>query len=1203
MNQNRRQKGLLVGLTRFPALPASRGTFRPRFEFHILASARDRYRFDQELFTTSGNVILPDFRAARVFAQKMNAVREAATHPERAVKAGQINAMGLIDEIFHYVLRLYEEATNPGVFSRALASLQKECGETNVRKTLLMFGALFPPREVYRGTKDLKTFLSEKSGPKPNPEVLLEEMILLYFSNANPAFEPFRELFDDGELGAGSQYRRVTALLEDFFRGKKRFGPGNQSIFDLLRAPILSSPHSLEGQLEFIKRQWGLVLSEKFLAKLLGAGDLLKEEANPLFPPGGTRPPTVVPNYPPWNSDAAGGADQARFTADLDWMPRIVILAKNTYVWLDQLSKKYRRPISRIDQVPDEELDQLARWNITGLWLIGIWERSSASQKIKQMTGNPEAVASAYSVYDYEIAAELGGEEAFLNLRHRAWQRGIRMAGDMVPNHMGIYSRWMIEHPDYFIQSEESPFPNYRFSGSNLSEHSGVDIRIEDGYWTRRDAAVVFRRVDTRSGQTRYVYHGNDGTNMPWNDTAQLDFLKSHVREEVIRTILHVARKFSIIRFDAAMTLTRQHFQRLWYPQPGSGGDIPSRSDHAMTKEEFDRMFPVEFWREVVDRINAEMPETLLLAEAFWLLEGYFVRTLGMHRVYNSAFMHMLMGEENAKYRALIKNTLAFNPEILKRYVNFMSNPDEETAIEQFGRDDKYFGVAVMMLTLPGLPMLAHGQIEGFKEKYGMEYKRAYYDETPDEDLVRRHERELFPLMRNRRLFSHVVNFELYDFTGAGGGVNENVFAYSNMDGGDRALICYHNKYEEAAGWIRTAVPKVESSEQESGKRLETRNLAEGLALDTESGVFYLFKDRKSGLEYIRSGRELRDHGLFVRLGAFQYQVFMDFRRVEDHRGEYGVLAAELDGRGVPDLEGSFLDMRLRPVHDAFSLLVGEGNLAWLRALCSGQGMGPGSTEGREALLAAYASFLGVATRFLGDALGEAEALTELGKRLESLEILAGPATEEAGKGGKSRKKSGKKLSPDPLRLIETPEDLALLFAWLVTSGLGRVISPEIIPLESSSIFERLKLEAEIHPLLGEGIHAEGSPGSGHPTVNRLRLLIRFQMTFAQATEEETLGAVKELLDDAAVQSDLRANVYKGVHYYNRESFDSLMDWLFLVGMVIGGSIGAIPVAYAWLLKVKADSERSGYRLEELKGLLLVNDLKEPVAAAGSRSL
>ncbi len=102
-------------------------------------------------------------------------------------------------------------------------------------------------------------------------------------------------------------------------------------------------------------------------------------------------------------------------------------------------------------------------------------------------------------------------------------------------------------------------------------------------------------------------------------------------------------------------------------------------------------------------------------------MEGYFVRTLGMHRVYNSAFMVMLRDEDNAKYRSVIKNTLEFDPDIMKRYVNFMSNPDERTAIDQFGKGDKCFGVATMMATLPGLPMFGHGQIEGFTEKYGMD--------------------------------------------------------------------------------------------------------------------------------------------------------------------------------------------------------------------------------------------------------------------------------------------------------------------------------------------------------------------------------------------------------------------------------------------------------------------------------------------------
>src|SRR5690606_39027703 len=106
----------------------------------------------------------------------------------------------------------------------------------------------------------------------------------------------------------------------------------------------------------------------------------------------------------------------------------------------------------------------------------------------------------------------------------------------------------------------------------------------------------------------------------------------------------------------------KRHFQRLWFPRPGEGGAIPSRAEHGMTQAEFDAAMPQEFWREVVDRLSVEAPDTLLLAEAFWLMEGYFVRTLGMHRVYNSAFMNMLKSEENLNYRTTIKNVLEFSP-------------------------------------------------------------------------------------------------------------------------------------------------------------------------------------------------------------------------------------------------------------------------------------------------------------------------------------------------------------------------------------------------------------------------------------------------------------------------------------------------------------------------------------------------------------
>jgi hypothetical protein len=384
----------------------------------------------------------------------------------------------------------------------------------------------------------------------------------------------------------------------------------------------------------------------------------------------------------------------------------------------------------------------------------------------------------------------------------------------------------------------------------------------------------------------------------------------------VIRTILEVARRFPVIRFDAAMVLAKKHIERLWWPEPGHGGAIPSRSEHAMTRAEFERLMPHEFWREVVDRVAAEAPDTLLLAEAFWLLEGYFVRTLGMHRVYNSAFMHMLRDEDNAGYRKVIRDTIEFDPEILKRYVNFMTNPDEETAIDQFGTGDKYFGVATLLATMPGLPMVGHGQVEGFTEKYGMEFQRAQRDEQPNEGLIARFEREIVPLLHERRRYAGAADFRLYDVIADGGAALDDVFAYTNGRGADRSLVVYHNRFASVAGWVHDAVPFAVKADDGS-KTAGRATLAEALEVTPDDGAFVAFREARSGLEYLRSARELSERGLLVELDAYRAFVFGSFRELRvTADARWSELAGELGGRGVSSLDDALADLRLRPVHD-----------------------------------------------------------------------------------------------------------------------------------------------------------------------------------------------------------------------------------------------------------------------------------------------
>jgi glycosidase len=910
------------------------------FEFHISRQARERHKFAESLFSYNGNVILGSLAACRDFAHRMNQIRDVEKHPELTVQAGQLFAMGLIDEASHVVMARYREQFDPHVMTRALDWFGAQVGAENLDKLLLTFVEQFPGQSVMRGEETAAQWLAGQTGGMPHRAAALEELLLLWTANRNEAFKPFEELFDDRPLAEKTVYRQVTAQMPEYFATRPLIPlPGAKaiSLLDLLRLPALRSPRSLSDQLEIIRDLWKPLLGDALDRFLLMASEVLREEALAIWaqfnPPGARRGPQEWPAAAgkpevPTFSDAP--YEYERFSQDTAWMPEAVLIAKSTYVWLAQMSRQYGRHIGRLDEIPDEELQTLANRGLNSLWLIGVWERSRASKTIKQLCGNRDAVASAYSLFEYRIADDLGGDAAYINLRDRAYRHGIRLASDMVPNHMGIDSPWVIEHPDWFISRWDSPYPAYSFNGPDLSHDGRVEIKIEDHYYEQSDAAVVFRRRDKSSGETRYIYHGNDGTSFPWNDTAQLDYLNAAVREQVIQTILHVARLFPVIRFDAAMTLAKRHFHRLWFPGPGSSGAIPSRAEYGMDQAAFDRAMPHEFWREVVDRVAAEVPGTLLLAEAFWLMEGYFVRTLGMHRVYNSAFMIMLRDEDNAKYRSVIKNTIEFDPDIMKRYVNFMSNPDERTAIDQFGKGDKCFGVAVMMSTLPGLPMFGHGQIEGFTEKYGMEYRWPRYEENPDRWLVERHDREIAPLLKRRWLFAESANFLLYDFYHANGSVNEDVFAYSNRAGGERALVVYHNRFGDAHG----AVDFSASYADKGSGQLARRRLAEGLGLSGDRSTISAWRDSISGLEFLRRSADLLDKGLTLSLRAYQCHVFLDWRELRSTAERpWDRLADWLNGRGVPDLSDELINLELTPVHDALRQLLNPSLVRHFAAL------------------------------------------------------------------------------------------------------------------------------------------------------------------------------------------------------------------------------------------------------------------------------
>ncbi len=875
-----------------------------RLDFRIARPARDRYGFDENLFSSDGDVIV--FDAARALSLAERFVDEDA---DRARVASEIAAIGLIHELGHRAVAV-ERRGDPGgggPLARGLGALDGRLGETAVDSGLATYEATFPALPVYREEVDVEEWLARAKGDVPGREAALEELALTSIAARNPAAAAYRELTSHPSLNQSAQRQLLDGLsgaeLDPADPDLERKAPA-RPLWARLNEPIEAAPQSLGAQLRWIRIHWAGWLDDADLLHIDRQLGLLDEIDRAAWmkarrsPGGGTAEAAALSGF------GAFDEEPEAFSADRDWMAELVLVAKSTYVWLSQLSRDYGREISRLDQVPDEELDELRSRGFTGLWLIGIWERSAASRKIKQWRGNPEAMASAYSVADYRIAGELGGDGAWANLRERAEARGIRLAADMVPNHMGIDSTWVMEHPERFISSPYPPFESYSFSGDDLSSDERVVIQLEDHYWDSSDAAVVFKRIDKATGDERYIYHGNDGTSFPWNDTAQLDYLRAEVREAVIGQILEVARHFSVIRFDAAMVLARRHIQRLWYPQPGHEAGIPSRAAAAVPAHELRRLMPQEFWREVVDRVAAEVPDTLLLAEAFWLMEGYFVRTLGMHRVYNSAFMHMLRDEKNAQYQQVIRETVSFDARILGRYVNFMNNPDERSAIDQFGSDDKYFGVATLLATLPGLPMFGHGQFEGYSEQYGMEFRRPQRDEWPDGGLIERHHRQISPLLHERWRFSGATGFRQLTAL-EGGAATPDVFVYANQAAKGprgaperRSLVVYLNRYPRA----HVRIPGV----------------ADALDLGHDPDGFLILHDQRSGLGYLRQIADLRQHGLELSLDGYGCHVFLGFEEVSDASGAgWAELAQRVGLAGIPDAHTALRRMRDEPVREA----------------------------------------------------------------------------------------------------------------------------------------------------------------------------------------------------------------------------------------------------------------------------------------------
>jgi hypothetical protein len=435
-----------------------------------------------------------------------------------------------------------------------------------------------------------------------------------------------------------------------------------------------------------------------------------------------------------------------------------------------------------------------------------------------------------------------------------------------------------------------------------------------------------------------------------------------------------------------------------------------------------------------------------------------------------------------------------------------------------------------MLATMPGLPMFGHGQIEGFTEKYGMEYRRSYKDEKPDGALVARHEREIFPLLRNRKLFAEVDQFCIFDFQTEGGHVDENVFAYSNGTKSAKALMFFNNHWERTKGRIELSSPFVEKGSTGPGA-LKRKNLAEALEFNASPGHYLNANELRSGLWYIFDCHELGAKGWSVELEGFQTLVFTDFAEVYDMDGTYHRLCESLDGRPVADLDDA-LEEAARP-ELYHTLQVSVGALDEFASAVSG-----GSEQDAALLVEKAGAETEPFFSWLSQALSEdegprpgissvEESRKALEKGLKGLAVLAKNADSSA---------LGFKA------LLATSRGASALVHYLFLLALAFLVPDANRTEELRYVLEKYLIKKKLSQTPTDGLvfafasrpkdSAQGNDAEGEASVPRLM----------SSARERAAELIRWACGDEEAKAALGINAWEGKVYFNAERFESLLE-------------------------------------------------------------
>lgn len=542
------------------------------------------------------------------------------------------------------------------------------------------------------------------------------------------------------------------------------------------------------------------------------------------------------------------------------------IVIKDTKLWFNELEKKYNKAISKFTDVPKNILEDMIANNIDSLILTNIWEISEN----KYFYSNEYIQDNDYiepPINNFTISNKFGGINDFKIFLKQAKSINFNIGIIFDFTNIAIDSNILLKNLTWF---EVDEIEDIQIDTNSLFLDVNDEFEIYTQYNKNIDNKFLIRNNLTKKNYI--VTNSSNKLSQPIPNTAKINIENSNMKKYIFDLLVSFSKLIDIILIKSAYILDDEEF---------------------------------------LLKINKDTSKnSLILMDENKVYENYLEKDYNLN-YFNEEFLNLLVLEENEKFRNLLKNILEFDPRILYQFVNYTIGIDLSTYDMDLQINDKLYGIMIIILGLPSKSIIHH-------ERLSMsEIRRTKVNDNVKfykENIVKRYEKDIQFMIDNQKMFLDINNFHFYDFFDVYGEVNHNVIALSNYDNENKSLLAYNNQFSQISGWIKRTVA-FSNTDNDDITKLQQMDIFDALNISNEDG-YIIFKDHITKLEYIRSKDDIRSNGLYIKLNAYKYHLFVDIQEINNDLDIWEEVSFALNGEGIQNLETIYNEVLIQKRQD-----------------------------------------------------------------------------------------------------------------------------------------------------------------------------------------------------------------------------------------------------------------------------------------------